>query len=155
MQTPPSLLPAEAYLGKPIKHAVVTVPAYFNDAQRSATKDAGGVLEADSPCLECSLSSACLLLAMSASSSTATAGAGTSSPPMRYSLAHAVQPTSSLQLPAQLSLRGSSSLIHLQRTSSACRCSSLDPALQSSPGEAVWPILKHLDTNRAVGAFPQ
>lgn len=32
---------AEAYLGKPIKHAVVTVPAYFNDAQRSATKDAG------------------------------------------------------------------------------------------------------------------
>ena len=32
---------AEAYLGKDIKHAVVTVPAYFNDAQRQATKDAG------------------------------------------------------------------------------------------------------------------
>lgn len=32
---------AEAYLGQPVKHAVVTVPAYFNDAQRQATKDAG------------------------------------------------------------------------------------------------------------------
>ncbi|CAL1273526.1 unnamed protein product [Larinioides sclopetarius] len=32
---------AEAYLGKKIKNAVVTVPAYFNDAQRQATKDAG------------------------------------------------------------------------------------------------------------------
>eukprot|EP00850_Spirogloea_muscicola_P012256 SM000078S22115 [mRNA] locus=s78:565627:569655:+ [translate_table: standard] len=32
---------AEAYLGKTIKDAVVTVPAYFNDAQRQATKDAG------------------------------------------------------------------------------------------------------------------
>merc|ERR1712205_382 len=32
---------AEAYLGKDIKHAVVTVPAYFNDAHRQATKDAG------------------------------------------------------------------------------------------------------------------
>merc|ERR1719360_90910 len=32
---------AEAYLGKKVTHAVVTVPAYFNDAQRSATKDAG------------------------------------------------------------------------------------------------------------------
>ena len=32
---------AEAFLGKPVKHAVVTVPAYFNDAQRQATKDAG------------------------------------------------------------------------------------------------------------------
>ena len=36
-----SICPAEAYLGKPVKHAVVTVPAYFNDAQRQATKDAG------------------------------------------------------------------------------------------------------------------
>ena len=34
---------AEAYLGKPIKDAVVTVPAYFNDAQRQATKDAGTI----------------------------------------------------------------------------------------------------------------
>ena len=32
---------AEAYLGKSIKNAVVTVPAYFNDNQRQATKDAG------------------------------------------------------------------------------------------------------------------
>ncbi|KAA0197629.1 Glucose-regulated protein 78 [Fasciolopsis buskii] len=32
---------AEAFLGKPVTHAVVTVPAYFNDAQRQATKDAG------------------------------------------------------------------------------------------------------------------
>ena len=32
---------AEAYLGHPVTHAVVTVPAYFNDAQRQATKDAG------------------------------------------------------------------------------------------------------------------
>ena len=29
---------AEAFLGKSVKHAVVTVPAYFNDAQRQATK---------------------------------------------------------------------------------------------------------------------
>ncbi|ERM93899.1 hypothetical protein AMTRI_Chr12g272290 [Amborella trichopoda] len=32
---------AEAYLGIPIKNAVITVPAYFNDSQRQATKDAG------------------------------------------------------------------------------------------------------------------
>merc|ERR1711902_241194 len=32
---------AEAYLGQPVKDAVVTVPAYFNDSQRQATKDAG------------------------------------------------------------------------------------------------------------------
>jgi molecular chaperone DnaK len=34
---------AEAYLGKPIKNAVVTCPAYFNDSQRQATKDAGQI----------------------------------------------------------------------------------------------------------------
>jgi len=34
---------AEAYLGYEIKNAVVTVPAYFNDAQRQATKDAGTI----------------------------------------------------------------------------------------------------------------
>jgi chaperone protein DnaK len=34
---------AEAYLGKPVKEAIVTVPAYFNDAQRQATKDAGRI----------------------------------------------------------------------------------------------------------------
>jgi molecular chaperone DnaK len=34
---------AEAYLGEPVKQAVITVPAYFNDAQRQATKDAGTI----------------------------------------------------------------------------------------------------------------
>merc|ERR1719208_707946 len=34
---------AEAFLGKKVTHAVVTVPAYFNDAQRQATKDAGTI----------------------------------------------------------------------------------------------------------------
>ncbi|KAK8780719.1 hypothetical protein V5799_017940 [Amblyomma americanum] len=34
---------AEAYLGSPVKDAVVTVPAYFNDSQRQATKDAGAI----------------------------------------------------------------------------------------------------------------
>merc|ERR1719201_1144278 len=34
---------AEAYLGGTVKHAVFTVPAYFNDAQRQATKDAGTI----------------------------------------------------------------------------------------------------------------
>lgn len=34
---------AEAYLGKNVKNAVVTVPAYFNDSQRQATKDAGQI----------------------------------------------------------------------------------------------------------------
>jgi L1 cell adhesion molecule like protein len=32
---------AENYLGESVKNAVITVPAYFNDAQRQATKDAG------------------------------------------------------------------------------------------------------------------
>ncbi len=32
---------AEAYLGEPVTEAVITVPAYFNDSQRQATKDAG------------------------------------------------------------------------------------------------------------------
>lgn len=34
---------AEDYLGEPVKDAVITVPAYFNDAQRQATKDAGKI----------------------------------------------------------------------------------------------------------------
>ena len=34
---------AEAYLGSPVTEAVITVPAYFNDAQRQATKDAGKI----------------------------------------------------------------------------------------------------------------
>ena len=34
---------AEAYLGEPVSQAVITVPAYFNDSQRQATKDAGRI----------------------------------------------------------------------------------------------------------------
>lgn len=38
---------AEDYLGSPVKKAVITVPAYFNDAQRQATKDAGTIAGLD------------------------------------------------------------------------------------------------------------
>jgi molecular chaperone DnaK len=38
---------AEEYLGQPVKEAVITVPAYFNDAQRQATKDAGQIAGLD------------------------------------------------------------------------------------------------------------
>src|SRR3981189_2434336 len=38
---------AEDYLGEPVTDAVVTVPAYFNDAQRQATKDAGKIAGLD------------------------------------------------------------------------------------------------------------
>src|SRR2546426_4481190 len=38
---------AEAYLGQPVSGAVITVPAYFNDAQRQATKDAGKIAGLD------------------------------------------------------------------------------------------------------------
>jgi len=38
---------AEDYLGEPVKKAVVTVPAYFNDNQRQATKDAGAIAGLD------------------------------------------------------------------------------------------------------------
>ena len=34
---------AESYLGENVTQAVITVPAYFNDAQRQATKDAGKI----------------------------------------------------------------------------------------------------------------
>ena len=34
---------AEAYLGQKVYEAVITVPAYFNDSQRQATKDAGTI----------------------------------------------------------------------------------------------------------------
>ncbi len=37
----------ESYLGRPVRHAVVTVPAYFNDNQRQATKDAGRIAGLD------------------------------------------------------------------------------------------------------------
>ncbi len=40
-------LDAEAYLGEPVKQAVITVPAYFNDSQRQATKDAGKIAGLD------------------------------------------------------------------------------------------------------------
>ncbi len=38
---------AEAYLGEPVTEAVITVPAYFNDSQRQATKDAGTIAGLD------------------------------------------------------------------------------------------------------------
>src|SRR3954463_2130027 len=38
---------AEDYLGQPVTEAVITVPAYFNDAQRQATKDAGKIAGLD------------------------------------------------------------------------------------------------------------
>jgi molecular chaperone DnaK len=38
---------AEAYLGEPVNQAVITVPAYFNDSQRQATKDAGRIAGLD------------------------------------------------------------------------------------------------------------
>lgn len=38
---------AEAYVGKTVSKAVITVPAYFNDAQRQATKDAGRIAGLD------------------------------------------------------------------------------------------------------------
>jgi molecular chaperone DnaK len=38
---------AEAYLGETVTEAVITVPAYFNDAQRQATKDAGKIAGLD------------------------------------------------------------------------------------------------------------
>jgi molecular chaperone DnaK len=38
---------AEAFLGEPVTRAVITVPAYFNDAQRNATKDAGRIAGLD------------------------------------------------------------------------------------------------------------
>ena len=38
-----SILYVEAYLGQSVRNAVITVPAYFNDSQRQATKDAGKI----------------------------------------------------------------------------------------------------------------
>ena len=38
---------AEEYLGQEVKEAVITVPAYFNDSQRQATKDAGKIAGLD------------------------------------------------------------------------------------------------------------
>jgi molecular chaperone DnaK len=40
---------AEAYFGEPVEQAVITVPAYFNDAQRQATKDAGRIAGLEVP----------------------------------------------------------------------------------------------------------
>ena len=39
---------AEDYLGEPVTQAVITVPAYFNDSQRQATKDAGTIADSRS-----------------------------------------------------------------------------------------------------------
>merc|ERR1712159_29759 len=51
---------AESYLGKDVNNAVITVPAYFNDSQRQATKDAGVIAG-----LTCSVSSTSLPLLLS------------------------------------------------------------------------------------------
>ena len=40
---------AEAYLGKTVSKAVITVPAYFNDSQRQSTKDAGKIAGSHPP----------------------------------------------------------------------------------------------------------
>jgi molecular chaperone DnaK (HSP70) len=40
---------AEAYLARTVKKAVITVPAYFNDSQRQATKDAGVIAGLEVP----------------------------------------------------------------------------------------------------------
>ena len=44
----------EAFVGAEIKNAVITVPAYFNDSQRQATKDAGSIagLEGCAHCID-------------------------------------------------------------------------------------------------------
>jgi len=42
-----NLVPAESYLGRSVSKAVITVPAYFNDSQRQATKDAGRIAGLD------------------------------------------------------------------------------------------------------------
>ncbi|KAI3448597.1 hypothetical protein Pfo_005262 [Paulownia fortunei] len=42
---------AESYLGKKVEHAVITVPAYFTDAQRQATKDAGAIAGLNVACI--------------------------------------------------------------------------------------------------------
>ena len=42
---------AEAYLGKKVHDAVITVPAYFNDSQRQATKDAGSIADLNVLCI--------------------------------------------------------------------------------------------------------
>ena len=46
---------AQAFIGKDTKRAVVTVPAYFNDSQRQATKDAGSIAGLEVRCTSASL----------------------------------------------------------------------------------------------------
>lgn len=45
----------QAFLGVKVKHAVITVPAYFNDAQRQATKDAGTIAGLQARCIHSTL----------------------------------------------------------------------------------------------------
>ncbi len=135
-----SLLPAEAYLGKPIKHAVVTVPAYFNDAQRSATKDAGGVLEADSPCLECSLPSACLVPAYHQRLIINNdCVAGTSCHLSATHLRMLFSPGKACSCQRSSMCASPAARLTSNSTFASCCCFSLDPALQSSPAEAIQP----------------
>ena len=58
---------AEAYLGQEVKDAVITVPAYFNDAQRQATKDAGRIAGLNVLRLLAEPTSACIAYGMNES----------------------------------------------------------------------------------------
>ena len=53
---------AEDYLGKEVKNAVVTVPAYYNYSQRNATKDAGAISGLNVLRILCCLSLAVILV---------------------------------------------------------------------------------------------
>ena len=61
---------AESYLGCEVKDAVVTVPAYFNDNQRQATKDAGRIAGLNVLRLLAEPTSACIAYGLNNKSST-------------------------------------------------------------------------------------
>merc|ERR1719313_1311386 len=80
---------AESYLGKTVKNAVVTVPAYFNVSQRQATKDAGAIAGLNVMRIINEPTAAAIAygldkksnMASSATSSSSTSGAGPSTSP--------------------------------------------------------------------------
>jgi Hsp70 protein len=61
---------AESYLGAEVQDAVVTVPAYFNDAQRQATKDAGTIAGQSSGGTACDCRCVCAVLQRSGGAAT-------------------------------------------------------------------------------------
>jgi molecular chaperone DnaK len=69
---------AEDYLGEKVERAVITVPAYFNDAQRQATKDAGEIAGLKAPSTSRSSTSATASSRCSRAMATATSEATTS-----------------------------------------------------------------------------